>query len=499
MNERTILCGGKVCDGTGAEPAPGEVLIEAGRIAAVGDPGAFSEAAAERIDCSGKVISPGFIDAHSHGEIRKLKYPDNRSKLLQGVTTEVDGNCGESASCVPGKFGELCWRDLAGYAMLLDEHPASTNTVVLCGHNSIRRAVMGDRDDAPDARELAALRKRLEDAFAAGAAGWSTGLTYFPGKFAATEELEALAATTRGSGRVYVTHLRSEGDQLFEAVDEALRIARAGSRRIQISHLKTIFARNFHKIDRLMEMLEAARAKGYFLHADRYPYIYSSTYIRQVLPPPYDREVGLPAKMRASQALREEVAAALRGNPRDLPSAEVARLGDDLSGIAAAAGDTVERVCARLVMENPEEHVAFRCMSPDNLKRILRAPWVCAGSDATSMQLDDPGELGHPRAVGTFPRFFRAVCAGSGVGEAVRRMTSLPARIFGIPDRGTIRRGYVADLVVFDAERFDSAAGFHGEDPLPTGVDRVMVAGKTAWCAAAPERIGRFGRYLPIS
>ena len=180
MNGKTILYGGKVCDGTGAEPVIGEVLIEDGRIAAVGGPGAFSGVAAELIDCSGKVISPGFIDAHSHGEIRKLKHPDNRSKLLQGVTTEVDGNCGESASCVPGKFGELCWRDLAEYAALLDDHPASTNTVILCGHNSIRRAVMGDRDAAPDARELAALRKRLEDAFAAGAAGWMTSSSMEP-------------------------------------------------------------------------------------------------------------------------------------------------------------------------------------------------------------------------------------------------------------------------------------------------------------------------------
>ena len=173
------------------------------------------------------------------------------------------------------------------------------------------------------------------------------------------------------------------------------------------------------------------------------------------------------------------------------------RLGKDLTEIAAEEGISVERAAMNLIMENPNAFVAYRCMSPDNLKRILSAPWVCAGSDGVSMPLDDPANIGHPRSVGTFPRFFRMVAAGFGVGEAVRRMTFLPAQIFRIPDRGLIRRGYVADLVIFDAEKFDSQAGFRGEDPMPSGVARVLVAGKQAWSADSPERVGRFGRYLP--
>lgn len=498
MNGKIILRNGTICDGSGAAPSAGEVLIDGARIAEVGIPGTFRDAEAEVIDCSGKVISPGFIDAHSHGDIRKLRHPDNRSKLLQGVTTEVDGNCGQSDHCVPGQFGGMRWQNLAEYAMLLNENPASTNTVVLCGHNAIRRAVMGDRDGRPTSDELKAMQKRLEDAFAAGAAGWSSGLTYFPGKFADTAELEALSATTRGSDRVYATHMRSEGDELFEAVDEAIRIARAGSQRLQISHLKTIFPRNFHKIGHLFEMLEAARADGIALYADRYPYIYSSTHIRQALPEPYSHDVSIHEKLRASTALQEEVVSALKDCPRDLATTIIPRFGKDLSELAAASGVSVERIGMKLIMESPNDLVAFRCMSSENLRRILLAPWVCAGSDGISMQLDDPGDGGHPRAVGTFPRFFRMVAAELGVGEAVRKMTSLPAEIFHIPDRGFIRRGYVADLVVFDAEKFDSAAGFRGEEPMPSGVERVMVAGRTAWCAAAPERVGRFGRYLPI-
>jgi N-acyl-D-aspartate/D-glutamate deacylase len=493
-----ILRGGNVCDGSGADPVPGEVLIENGRIAAVEAPGTFEKSDAEVVDCAGKIVAPGFIDAHSHGDFRKLKFPDNRSKLLQGVTTEVDGNCGESASCGARRTGDLRWSGLPEYLKLLEESPASTNTVVLCGHNTIRRAVMGQSDAPAGADEIKAMRRKLEAAFACGAAGWSSGLTYLPGKFSDTAEMTALSAVTRGTEKIYATHMRSEGDRLLEAVDEACRISRAGSGRVQISHLKTICRRNFHKIDGLLETLENERRSGLFLHADRYPYIETSTYIRQALPPPYGRDPGIAAKLRASAALRDEVAAALRDCPRDLPTTVVLREGLDFSAIAARDGVSVERAAMKLIMENPGEFVAYRCMSPENLRRILLAPWVCAGSDGVSMQLDDPAETGHPRAVGTFPRFFRMVSGALGTGEAVRRMTYLPARIFRIPERGLVKRGFVADLVVFDAEKFDSGAGFCGEPAAPAGMERVFVAGKEAWSAAKPEYVGRFGRYLPI-
>ena len=498
MAKSFFLRGGMVCDGSGAGPRPAEVLIDGGRIAAVAGPGTFRTENTEAVDCSGKVIAPGFIDAHSHGDTRKLQWSGNRTKLLQGVTTEVDGNCGFSPSCLPGEEGGRRWKNLAGYFAALREAPVSTNTVVLCGHNSIRRAVMGSRDDRPTADELAAMRRLLEESLAAGAAGWSSGLTYFPGKFADTAELAALAETTKGSKKIYATHLRSEGDRLLEAVDEAVEIARAGSARLQLSHLKTIFPQNFHKLDALLEKVEKLRAEGFFLYADRYPYIYSSTRIGQTLPPPYSFDTGIAAKLRASAAFQNEVAEALKRSPRDLPTTIIPRLGRDIAELAAAEGTTVELVCMQLIMENPETSAAFRCMSEENMKRILAMPWVCAGSDGISMQLDDPGDIGHPRAAGTFPRFFRIVSASCGIGEAVRKMTSLPASVFRIPERGLVRPGYFADLVVFDPAALDSPADFRGCNAPPSGIDRVLVAGETAWCAAAPEKIGRFGRPIPI-
>lgn len=496
MNNRMVIHGGEVCDGTGSDPLAQDLLVEDGRIADVGAPGSFDAAEAERVDASGLLTAPGFIDAHSHGDLRKLRYPENRSKLLQGVTTEVDGNCGASPSCVPGKAGEWSWEGLAGYAKAVNDCGCSTNTVALCGHNAVRQATMGNRNLPANADEIAAMRGLIERAFEAGAAGWSTGLTYFPGKFSDTAELKALSETTRGTRRVYATHMRSEGDDLIAAVKEAAEVARAGSGQLQISHLKTIFPRNFHKIDELLETIEAERASGLEVYADRYPYLYSSTTIMQTLPEPYFHDPDVPAKLRASESFQDEVTDALRRSPRDLPSTIILSRRRTLAEIAEEEEISVERACMREIMDPGKGSAAFLCMSGDNLKRILSQPWVCCGSDAISMQLDDPAPGGHPRSVGTFPRFFRMVSGMCGVGEAVRRMTSLPASIFGIPERGLIRRGYVADLVLFDPGKLDSHAGFRGEDSMPVGIRRVMVGGRTAWDAAHPETVGRFGRFL---
>ncbi len=499
MADKFIIRGGKVCDGTGSEPREQDVLIEGDRIADVGAPGSFDAADAARIDASGLVTAPGFIDAHSHGDLAKLKHPENRSKLLQGITTEVDGNCGSSPSCVPGKVRDLSWNDLAGYAKAVNDCGCSTNTVALCGHNSVREQTMGNRSAKADEAEVATMRRRVERAYEAGAAGWSTGLMYFPGKFSDTAELNALSELTRGTRRVYATHLRSEGDDLISAVKEAAEIAHAGSGLLQLSHLKTLFPRNFHKIDELLETIEAARSSGLTICADRYPYVYSSTQIAQTLPDPYFRDPEIAAKLRASEAFQDEVTEALCRSPRDLPSTIILSKRRTLAEIADNEGISVERACMREIMSPVKVNAAYLCMSESNLRRILALPWVCCGTDGISMQLDEPGECGHPRSVGSFPRFFRMVSEMCGVGEAVRRMTSLPAHIFGIPERGLIRRGSVADLVIFDAKKFDSHAGFRGEEPAPIGVHRVIVGGRTAWDAAQPETVGRFGRFIAIN
>ena len=498
MESRIIIRGGLLCDGTGSEPVPRDILVENGLIAGTDSPGAFDSLPGQTVRADGKWVVPGFIDAHSHGDVRKLRFPENRTKLLQGVTTEVDGNCGHSPSCVPGKCGDFSWQDLAGYAQVIDRAEISTNTVALCGHNSIRSAVMGNAGRHAEPEEIEKMRKLLEGACAAGAAGFSSGLTYFPGKFSDTAELTALGSVLKGSRKIYATHMRSEGDALMEALDEAVAIAKAGSGRLQISHLKTIFPRNFHKIDQLLSRIGQWREEGMFLHADRYPYIYSSTRIGQILPPPYDRDPEIKNKLVSSESFRQEIIEALRHSPRDLASTILMKDGKTLSQTAGENGWTLEEAGMHVLLENPDQPAAYLCMSGENMMRILAEPWVCAGSDGLSMPLDDPASQGHPRSVGTFPAFFRKVAGIASMPEAVRRMTSLPAAIFRIPKRGVIRPGYFADLVVLDAENYDSRAGFDGRDLMPSGVALVMVNGKIAWNAAEPEKVIRAGRFLPV-
>ncbi|MBQ9337283.1 MAG: amidohydrolase family protein [Lentisphaeria bacterium] len=501
MNNETddtrIIRGGKVCDGSGTEPELKDLLIRGGRIAGIEAPGTFDALPGPRTDAAGKLVAPGFIDAHAHGDLRQLKYPENRTKLLQGITTEVDGNCGSSASCVPGESGPLQWRNLAEYADIINSLPVSTNTVALCGHNSLRRTVMGNRSDKVSGEELRRMRQLLEDACSAGAAGFTSGLTYFPGKFSDTAELTGLAEVLRGSEKIYATHMRSEGDTLLEAVQEAIEIAQAGSGRIEISHLKTAFKQNFHKIDALLDTLNRVR-NDLDLHADRYPYLYSSTRIGQILPPPYDQIPDLGARLRESPEFRTEILASLKNSPRDLTTTILMRNGKTLAQLAEEQRCTVEEAAMQALLENTEQPAAYLCMSRENMMRILAQPWVCPGTDGISMQLDDPASSGHPRAVGTFPTFFRLVSGMTSVGEAIRRMTSLPASIFRIPERGLIREGYIADLVILDPDRYDSAAGFDGSNLMPSGVHEVIVSGKTAWSAAAPDKVGRFGRFLAI-
>lgn len=494
----TVIKNGMICDGSGSEPRPGELLLHDGRIAEIAPPGSFAVTGGEVIDAAGKIVAPGFIDVHAHGDTMKLRFPQRRSVLLQGITTEVDGNCGDGSSCVPRSAGEFRWNGLDEYVKIIDSLDISVNTVVLAGHNFIRRVVMGENPGKASAEDIRAMRKLLENALESGAAGWSTGLTYFPGKFSDTAELCALSEVTRGSEKIYATHLRSEGDQLLEAVDEAAAVARAGSGRLQISHLKTIFPRNFSKAEALLELIEQHR-KTLDIHADRYPYVYSSTGISQCLPEPYCKMPDIAAKLRASAEFREEVTGALKNSPRDLATTILISRQQTLAGIAAQQNSSCERVCMEMLMENPSQNAAYLCMSEANLRRFLALPYLCAGTDGISAQLDDPSVTGHPRAVGSFPRFFRMVSELASPGEAIRRMSGLPAEIFRIPERGFIRKNYIADLVIFEADKLDSQAGFSRENLEPCGIDKVLLRGQIAWDSSRPEEVHAHGRFIAVS
>ncbi|MBQ7649763.1 MAG: amidohydrolase family protein [Victivallales bacterium] len=495
------IYGGMICDGTGGVPEKKTMLIDGEFIIGFLPDGAPLPEGAEKFDASGLLVCPGFIDSHAHSDLKKLIYPELKTKLLQGVTTEVLGNCGSSGYMARNTAGGYEWDGFKGYIDALAQSRQSVNSVCLCGHNTIRYMVMKYDDRPPTAAELDAMKGLIRDALDLGAAGFSTGLVYLPGKYSDTEEVKALASCLKGTGKVYASHIRGEGDTLLEAVDEAIAIAKAGDATLEISHLKTIYPRNFGKIGALMEKIENARAAGMRVFADRYPYIYSCTGVRQVLPSPYDKIAQIADFLKESDGHFREVVEALKHSPRDLATTIVCegKYRGCVLEDAPKFGMTSEELAATIIRDEPNVHGAFLSMSEGNMRTILSRSWVSAGSDGMSYQLDNPEDFMHPRAAGTFPLFFRIVSELCGVAEAVRRMTSLPADVFGIQKRGILKEGYFADVAIFDGDAFNSVGDFHGNDQAPIGMRYVLVAGNVAYDSESPSEIGRFGRYIPIS
>ena len=494
--DKFIIKNGKVCDGISDNIIQSDILIEAGKIK---DIAPFIEADdIEKFDAAGKIVAPGFIDAHSHSELRKIKYPENRTKIMQGVTTEVDGHCGISGNCFAYDDGIFKWKDFTEYIELLNKTRPSVNSVFLVGHNDLRKSVMGLKNALPTADELKMMQKKLRYLLNCGAAGFSSGLTYFPGKFADTEELKQLTSVMHGTEKIYTSHIRNEGDDILNAADEAFAIAEAGSGRFQFSHMKTMFQRNWYKIDALLEKIAAAQKNGLDVTADRYPYVYSATGLHQILPPPFDKNDKISAYLKESELHQAEVEAALKNSPRDLSSTILANYGKTIGELAQEMNVSVEHAAMKCLMENNIQRAAYLAMSAENLEKILALPYVCAGSDGISSQLDNKDDFVHPRAAGTFPTFFRLVSKTCSTAEAVRKMTSLPAQIYRIPQRGALKKGYFADIVIFDADKFDSKAAYDGTNQFPLGIDKVFVNGKLAYDSQNPAQINRHGEYIPI-
>lgn len=494
--------GGQVADGTGAPLARVDVGVRGGTIAVVG---ALAGVPARRtIDAAGRLVCPGFIDAHSHSDAFLLLEPSAPSKLYQGVTTEVVGNCGCSAAPLLGaarlpsdwedKTFPGTWRTMAEYRALLEAARPAVNAVLLAGHGRLRAAVMGYAARPATADEIGRMGDLLEEALDAGARGFSTGLIYAPGLYAEPDEIAALGRIAARREGLYTTHMRSEGARLLEALDEALAVARASGVRVQISHLKTSGPAHWHRLDAALDKLNRARAEGLEVRADRYPYTAAHT----------DLDVILPAWAAAGG--RDAVLARIRdprtrSQIRDELARERSERGWGSVVIGSTAhpdhagfrGQPLDAVARRMNREPAEAALTlmdkdalgtgafFFGMSETNLWRILAEPWVMIGSDASLrapwgvLSRDYP----HPRAYGAFSRFLRAALDGRTVPvpEAIRKMSGLPAAQFRLADRGVIRRGAAADLLVLDPARLRDRADYGNPHALAEGVDFVCVNG----------------------
>ena len=523
-----IIRGASVYDGTGRAPRQVDVGIQGGLITAVRD--LTGHKAREVISGRGLALSPGFIDVHGHTDLELFVDGRAQSKVLQGVTTEISGNCGSSPFPLTGEVGErrrkrwaekyhkvATWTDAAGFLEALQKSGIAYNYATLVGHGTLRETVIGDRDRPPSPEELREMKRLLNEALDQGALGLSTGLEYAPGAFATTDELVELARILPAFDAVYATHMRNEDVYLIEAIEEAIEIGRRAQCSVEISHLKACQPRNWHLVDRALELIDAAAREGLNIHDDRYPYTAYSTTARALFPI-WSREGDTRAfvsRLREKESWGK-IAAYVREKVNSLGGWKNILISDVHSPARRAwAGKTLQELASTqgrppldflrelMIEEEGQVSVVVFAMSEENLEKILRYPRTMLGSDGTARAPE--GILGeghpHPRSYGTFPRFLGRYVRDRKLmsyEEAIRRITWLPAQKFGLKQRGKIEPGYYADLVLFDWDTIDDRATYADPQRFPEGIEAVVVNGQVVARAgkhtgALPGRVLRRG------
>jgi N-acyl-D-amino-acid deacylase len=474
-----------VVDGSGAPARVSDVHIEGDRIALVG----AGPVGKREIAANGRALAPGFVDVHAHDDAALLSVPELPFKLLQGVTSVVIGNCGFSlaplasggaeppgnASLFPG-FSQR-FDDLASYERAFRAARPSVNAVALIGHNAIRARVIGNEEREATSAELAEMRTHVQRALQQGAAGFSTGLIYRPGRVATRDELIEVARPLAEFSAVYATHMRSEGDRLLESVEETLSVAAAIGCRAQISHHKSGGKRNWGKVKTSLARIDAANAAGADVTLDAYPYIAGSGPMIEY----FDLS-------NVDLVLAEAIqVASCPGCP--------AYDGRRLTEIASTAGvDLADLVVKILSMPGAERTVAITfVMAEDDVEANLRHPRVMVGSDG----LPNPEGRPHPRLYGTFPRVLGEYARNRGLFSlefAVAKMSRLPCERFGLSDRGRIEAGFFADLLLFDPALISDRATFADPKQTPLGIDLILVNGAAASVGGhtTDTRAGRF-------
>ncbi|MDA0990099.1 MAG: D-aminoacylase [Verrucomicrobia bacterium] len=496
------IINGTVYDGSGRDPLVADVGLRGERITAMGD--LATAEAAQTIDATGHYVCPGFVDAHSHSDTYLIIQPDADSKLFQGITTEIVGNCGASAAPLhdPYKLPSdwldktypAKWQTVADYREQLETARPAPNVVLLIGHNTLRAGAVGYEDRHATADELALMQHRLAEALDEGGAGLSTGLVYAPGLFAPREEIVKLADVVAARGKIYTSHMRSEGSRLLEAIEETISIGRDAGCRVQVSHLKTSGKKNWHLLDGALALIEAARADGMEVASDRYPYTASCTDLDVIFPDwaASGGRAAVLARLRdpsQRRRIREDILKTRAGDYW-----EIVRIGSThhpdnerfkgwpLLDIAAALKlDPVDTVLYLTDSDELMTSAFFFGMSEANMWRILAQPYVMFGSDASlraphgQLSHDHP----HPRAYGSLSRFIRASLDGETIAfaELVRKATSLPAQQFRLQDRGMLQPGKFADVVVLDPDRIQTLSDYGHPHQLSTGIEQVFVNG----------------------
>src|SRR5499426_2459881 len=503
-----IIRGAQVIDGSGAPGRAVDVAICDGRIRAL-DSG-LTGPARRTIDARGQVVAPVLIDIHTHSDFTLPLEPRAESKIRQGVTTEVVGNCGFSAApALPGRVEMLRdylaasapWLEFreTTFADYLNSFPAtSVNTVMQVGHNTLRFLAMGMEDRPPRPDELSLMQHLLEEALEAGALGLSSGLFTAPGIFAKTEEMIALGQMLRRYGAGYASHIRDEANHVFDAVWEAIAIGEACGIHVQIAHLKLSGTDNWGGAARLLAEIDAARQHGVQVDVDQYPYTAGSNPLRNLLPT-WVQEGGMESMLqRLSQPtirarIREELAVQGLNNFGRIPSWDAVRIaisphqpeyaGRTIDDIARdRACDPLDAVCDYLIADRGHTRILVTSMAEEDIQEILRSPTVLVGSDGTSLAPYGTTGQGkpHPRFYGTFPRVLGHYVRDLGLlplPQGVYKMTGGSAAALGLVDRGLLREGYHADITIFDPQIIADRATYDDPHQYAAGISTVIVNG----------------------
>lgn len=509
-----VIHNAMIYDGSGNKPYPGDLSIDGDRISYVGPHRALK--GRTEIDAHGHAASPGFIDMMGHSEESLLIDGRSVSGLKQGVTLDIFDEMSkgpltpEMARRMVEREGDakypVTWRTLGQYLETLEKRGISPNVASFVGEGEVRVNVLGEADVAPSAAQLATMGGLVRQAMEEGALGVTTALIYAPMNYAKTPELIAMAKESARCGGIYTAHMRSEGDHIEEAVRETIDIARASGAPAEIHHLKLMGRENWGKLDQVVGMIKAARASGVRITADMYLYTAGGTSLDASMPP-WVHDGGQEAMVARlkNPAVRAKVIAAMReAHPKDWENllhqagpdgililgvkhaALKPLIGKTIAEVAKMRGVSPEDAIVDLVIEDDAgASAAYTFISEDNIAREFALPWVSSGSDAESSAPEGVFLLSstHPRAYGNFARIFAKYVRKEhvvSVQEAVRKLTSLPADVLSLADRGRLRAGAFADVVIFDPKTFQDHSTYVKPLQYATGVTDVFVNGKLA-------------------
>jgi N-acyl-D-amino-acid deacylase len=500
----------RVVDGTGNPWFRADVALSGASIAAVGR---VTGQASRVIDASDLCLCPGFIDVHAHGDFTPFDKTVVDYKLRQGITTEINGNCGFSAAPIdPATVGLVRryvegfiapeqgvswnWRSLGQYLDSIAQTQLAINIAPLIGHGALRAAVMGYEQRAPTAAELERMKALMQESMEQGAFGLSTGLVYVPGTYAQTDEIIEIAKVAARYGGLYATHMRNEGERLFEAFDEAIQIGRRAELPVQISHHKAAGRPNYGKVRQTLQRLEEERARGLEITVDQYPYTAGSTTLASALPP-WAQDGGVPRILERlrDRAMRREIKAAMASDPQHgenmlrgcrwdevlIASVKTARNkiyeGKHMQEIAQMRGEEpLESVLNLLLEEECAVAMIIFTMAEEDVRTVMRHPATMVGTDG----IWSHGKP-HPRIYGTYARILGHYVREErllSLEEAIRKMTSFPAQKFGLWKKGMVREGMDADLVIFDPHTIAERSSYQDPHQYPAGMPYVIVNGQ---------------------